>query len=148
LALPHTFRPLGVRVVGYPLGGMLFVLLLVIWLAFPPQTRAEFSGPERGAALALVAAGLAIAYGLLRCRVVAREDGVTVVNGYRSHHYEWNQIVVVSLRSGSPWVTLDLSDGTTVSALGIQGSDGARAVVQVRQLRALVEQQTHTERDD
>ena len=33
---------------------------------------------------------------------------------------------------------LDIADGTTVPAMGIQGSDGARARAQVRQLRALV----------
>ena len=33
---------------------------------------------------------------------------------------------------------LDLSDGTTLSMIGIQGSDGARARRAVRELRALV----------
>ena len=45
----------------------------------------------------------------------------------------------MSLRPGSPWAVLDLNDGTTRSAMGIQGSDGSRAVRQARQLRALVE---------
>ena len=33
----------------------------------------------------------------------------------------------MSLRRGAPWGTLDLSDGTTVSVIGVQGSDGDRA---------------------
>ena len=37
-----------------------------------------------------------------------------------------------TLPPGAPWATLDLSDGTTVSAMGIQGSDGARARRAVR----------------
>jgi hypothetical protein len=37
-------------------------------------------------------------------------------------------------------VTFDLADGTTLSALGVQGSDGARAQRQVRALRALIAQ--------
>jgi hypothetical protein len=37
---------------------------------------------------------------------------------------------------------LDLSDGTSVPAMGIQGSDGTRALGQVRQVRALIEHLT------
>ena len=43
---------------------------------------------------------------------------------------------------------LDLSDGTTAQALGIQASDGARARRQVLELRRMVEALTRTERDD
>jgi len=32
--------------------------------------------------------------------------------------------------------------------MGIQGSDGARAMTQVKQVRALVRQQSRTDRDD
>ena len=45
------------------------------------------------------------------------------------------------LPPGAPWVTLDLADGTTVAAMGIQGSDGDRAKRAVRELRAIAEQQ-------
>ena len=55
-----------------------------------------------------------------------------MVNGYRSRRFEWNEVVAVTLRPGSPWAVLDLADGTTVPAMGIQGSDGARATAQVR----------------
>jgi hypothetical protein len=74
--------------------------------------------------------------------VVARESGLTVVNGFRTRRFAWNQVLAVTLRDGSPWAMLDLSDGTTVPAMGIQGSDGGRARRQVRQLRALVERHT------
>jgi len=81
-------------------------------------------------------------YALARSRVVARPEGLTVVNGYKTRRFEWNEVLAVQLRSGSPWAMLDLSDGTSVAAMGIQGSDGTRAVQQVRQVRALVEQLT------
>ena len=45
----------------------------------------------------------------------------------------------MTLRPGNPWAVLDLADGTARSALGIQGSDGPRAVRQTQQLRALIE---------
>jgi hypothetical protein len=62
-----------------------------------------------------------------------------VVNGYRRHELAWPQVVGVHLPPGAPWVTLDIADGTTVSAMGIQGSDGDRARRAVRDLRRLVE---------
>jgi hypothetical protein len=82
---------------------------------------------------------LAIGHALARCRVDADEEGLTLVNGYRTHRLAWQQVVAVTLRPGSPWAVLDLSDGTTRSAMGIQGSDGNRAVRHTRQLRALIE---------
>ena len=64
---------------------------------------------------------------------------------YRGHGYsdtliyEWAQIVAVRLPQGAPWATLDLADGTTVSVLAIQGSDGDRARDAVRALRSLID---------
>jgi hypothetical protein len=147
-ALPHTFRPLGVRIAIYALGALLVLISAVVWFAFPPAIRAQFTPFQRltviGFGLMFAAAG----YALARSRVVARDAGVTVVNGYRARSYDWNEILGVTLRPGSPWAMLDLSDGTSVAAMGIQGSDGARAATQVRQFRALVERLTRTERDD
>jgi hypothetical protein len=80
--------------------------------------------------------------------VTADEHGVTVVNGYRRQVFEWSQLVAVNLRRGAPWAGMDLSDGTSISMVGIQGSDGDRAVRAVRELRLLVAQNSHTERDD
>jgi hypothetical protein len=46
----------------------------------------------------------------------------------------------VNLRSGDPWVFLDLSDGTSLPALGIQpGIDKQQAIAHARALRSLVE---------
>ena len=82
------------------------------------------SGPPKQM---LVVIGAGIGHALARCRVDADEQGITLVNGYRTHRLEWNQVVAVTLRPGNPWAVLDLTDGTTRSALGIQGSDGPRA---------------------
>jgi hypothetical protein len=80
----------------------------------------------------------------VRSRVTAAPDGLTVVNGYRRRDLDWAQVLGVSLRRGAPWAGLDLSDGTTISVLAIQGSDGARAVTAVRALRALIEERSGT----
>jgi Bacterial PH domain len=140
--LPRTFRPFGVRVAVYVLGTLLVLTCVVMWLAFPPHIRAKFTVLQ---VLTIVAFGLmfyAIGFALSRSRLVARQDSLTVVNGYRTRRFEWNEVLGVSLRAGSPWAVLDLSDGTSVPAMGIQGSDGARAKRQVREVRALVERLT------
>ena len=45
----------------------------------------------------------------------------------------------VALKAGSPWAWLELADGTTAPVMGIQGSDGKRAITQARELRRLVD---------
>lgn len=148
VALPHTFRPFGVRIAAYFFAAMLFVVAAVIWFSFPQEVRDQFTIFQRATVIVLGLGAAACGYALARSRVVARDEGVTIVNGYKSRHYEWSEILAVTLRAGSPWATVDLSDGTTVSAMGIQGSDGARAIRQVKQLRALVEKQCRTDRND
>jgi hypothetical protein len=140
--LPHTFRPLGVRIVSYVLGVLLLVLTVVTWLAFPAEIRAQFTPFQKLTVVAFGVLFYACGYALARSRLVARDSGLTVVNGYRTRRYEWNEILAISLRPGSPWAVLDLSDGTSVPAMGIQGSDGTRALGQVRQVRTLIEHLT------
>ena len=137
-----TFRPLGVRVAIYVLGALLLVLVGVMWFSLPREIRVQFSIFQRATLIGFGALFYAAGYALARSRVVARTSGLTVVNGYRTHRLEWNQVLAVSLRPGSPWAVLDLSDGTSVAAMGIQSSDGARATQQVRQVRALVNAHT------
>jgi len=146
--LPHTFRPFGVRIAVYLFGGLLFLVTAVIWFTFPQSIRDQFTEFQRGTVIAFGLGFLALGWGLARSRVEARESGLNVVNGYHSRTFEWNEVLAVTLREGSPWAVLDLSDGTTVSAIGIQGSDGARATRQVRELRSLVEEKTRTPRND
>ena len=137
-SLPHTWRPFGVRVAVWLFGGLLLALVVVVWIGFDAQTRAQFTPLER---LTLVLLGLmffAAYYALMRSRVSATTDGLTVVNGYRKRTYEWSQVIQASLRRGAPWGTLDLSDGTTVSLMGVQGSDGARARRAIREIRATI----------
>jgi len=140
--LPQTFRPLGVRLAIYVAGVLLTLVVAAMWWAFPPEIRAKFTPGQILTIFGLGAMFYAAGFALARSRVVAREEGLLVVNGYRSRRFQWNQVLAVSLRPGSPWAVLDIADGTSVAAMGIQGSDGPRAQAQVRRLRRLVE--THT----
>lgn len=136
-ALPHTWRPLGPRIAGAVAGGALLVITAFLWIGFDEETRDSVTPFQRGTVVLLGLIGFTVLFALIRSRVDAEVDRLIVVNGYRRHEYEWPQVVGVHLPPGAPWVTLDLADGSTASVMGIQGSDGARAKLAVRQLRAL-----------
>ncbi|RMI38687.1 PH domain-containing protein [Actinomadura harenae] len=75
---------------------------------------------------------------LARCRVTADEAGVTVVNAFRTRRLEWAEIVDVNMSVGEPWPTLDLADGTSLGAMGINGAEKDLAARQLTELQALV----------
>ncbi|MET7957229.1 PH domain-containing protein [Streptomyces sp. NPDC005317] len=134
-ALPATFRPTLTRVVLLAVGAAMFVVITAVALTL------EKLGPGERISFVFVAL---LFFGVLallsRPRVTADATGVTVVNITRTRRLAWAEIVRVNLRAGDPWVFLDLSDGTSMPALGIQpGIAKERAVTDARALRALVE---------
>jgi hypothetical protein len=136
--LPVTWRPLGPRVVGIAVGSGLLVICVFAWFTFDEETQEKFTAFQLGTLFVLGALGFTGLHALTRSRIEAHQDGLVVVNGYRRREYAWAQVIAVHLPPGAPWVTLDLADGETVSAMGIQGSDGARAQQAARDLRQLV----------
>jgi hypothetical protein len=137
--LPTRFRPSGVRKASIVFGVLLVGTVVVVWLTLPDPAREGFTLPQRVTVGFMMLGSIGICHALSRCRIDVDDSGITVVNGYWSRHLEWGQVVAVTLRPGQPWAVLDLNDGTIQSALGIQGSDGARARAQTRRLRALIE---------
>ena len=148
VSLPHTWRPFGARVAGGVLGGLLLVLVVVVWIALGDDLRSRFSLFQRATLIGFGLLGFVAWYALMRSRVSASQRGLTVVNGYRSRAYEWSQVVDVNLRRGAPWAGMDLSDGTSIPVMGIQGSDGQRAVRAVKELRRLLAENSRTDRND
>lgn len=136
--LPHTWRPLGVRLAGVFFGAVLVVVALFAWIGFSQETRDSFTWPQRLTLLAMGAFAFWCFWMMGRCRITATEDEVVVVNGTRVHRYPWSQVVDVHLPPGQPWLRLELTDGSTPAAVGVQSSDGLRAVRAADELRALV----------
>ncbi|WP_055564784.1 MULTISPECIES: PH domain-containing protein [Streptomyces] len=134
-ALPVTFRPTRTRAVMLTAGVTIFVVITVIAFLLPtlsPGERASFVFTG-----ALLCGVLVL---LSRPKVVADESGVTVVNIATSRRLAWAEIVQVNLRPGDPWVFLNLSDGTSLPALGIQpGIAKQQAIGDARALRALAD---------
>ncbi|OEU92130.1 hypothetical protein DB35_05890 [Streptomyces abyssalis] len=134
-ALPVTFRPNRTRAVLITVGVALFAVLTVVALTLPS------AGP--GERVTFVFTGLCFLGVLLmlsRPHVTADESGVTVVNLTTRRRLEWAEVLRVNLRQGDPWVSLDLADGTSLAAMGIQpGIARERAIADAAALRALAE---------
>lgn len=120
----------------------LFGVSALAWFSLRADAKGSFSSSEKGTLIFFGLLILVLVHALTRSRVQVRDDGLTIVNGYRRRDFDWAQIIAVHMPRGAPWVTLDLADGSTCPAMGIQASDGARARAAVRQLRALVASHT------
>ncbi|MET9537195.1 PH domain-containing protein [Streptomyces sp. NPDC006553] len=133
--LPVTFRPGRTRVVLITMSVAIFAVISVV------AVMLERLGPGERASFFFTAALISGALVLLsRPKVVADDEGVTVVNITRTRRLAWAEILKVNLRPGDPWVFLDLSDGTSLPALGIQpGIAKESAIRDARALRALAD---------
>jgi hypothetical protein len=139
-ALPVMFRPVRTRVVLLSVGAVVLSVFTVIALLLPHGGARPWGVADRLTLLAAGALVFAVLALLSRPKVVADEDGVTVVNLTTKRRLAWPEVVRVNLRVGDPWVQLDLADGTTLPAMGIQPGIGReRAVRDATSLRALAE---------
>lgn len=138
-SLPVTWRPRLGRFVVYAMAAVVTVTSLALAALLPAEVRAGFSGPQVATLVLLWAGLMALGWALSRPRVLADASGLTVVNMVRTRRLEWAEVVSVRMASGDPWVLLDVSDGTTLPAMGIQSADGERGRRAARELRALVD---------
>ncbi|MFF5449294.1 PH domain-containing protein [Streptomyces sp. NPDC012888] len=133
--LPVTFRPTRTRVILLTIGAAMFATITAVAVMLE-----RLSTGERISFVFTAALLSSVLVLLSRPKVVADATGVTVVNLTTTRRLEWAQILRVNLRPGDPWVFLDLSDGTSLPALGIQpGVARQQAIADARALRALAE---------
>ena len=129
-----TWRPRRARIVPYVLAAVVVLGMIGLAAAMP----APWALGDR---IGLVAIGLIVAgilHILARSRVTVDDEGIIVVNGLRTHEYEWAEVLGVSMAEGGPWPSLDLTDGSTVPVMGIQSSDGERSDRAIAELAALI----------
>ena len=136
--LPRTWRPFGPRMAAAVFAVVLVGAFAWLWVRFDDQTREAVNVLQRATVVGFVLFGLALLFALARSRVVAREEGLTIVNGYRKRELAWAEVGTVRMPRGAPWPHLDQGDDVRISLLGIQSSDGARAATAVRELKAIV----------
>ncbi|GAA1541634.1 PH domain-containing protein [Nocardioides humi] len=137
-SLPRTWRPFGPRMAAAVFGTVLVGAFAWLWIQFDPETKAAVNDLEKATVIFFILLGLALLNGLARSRVIAREDGLTVVNGYRTRRLAWSEVGTVRMPQGAPWPHLEQGEDDRISLLGIHSSDGARAATAVRELRAVV----------
>lgn len=121
---------------------VLVAAMAFLWVMLPDHVRAEFGIAQRVTLIAFFVAVLTVLYGMFRTSASADEAGLTVANGYRVRRFEWPEIVRVSLTANRPWALLDLADGTAVSVMAIQSSDGDRAKRAARELAVVIAQRS------
>lgn len=146
-SLPHTWRPVGARVVAAVAAVVLVGTLTVLWLLLPDSVQDRVSLFQRITLVVLFAAIVAPLHALFRTSASATEEGLTVVNGYRTRHLQWAELIGVSINPNRAWALLDLADGETLSVLAIQSSDGARASRSTRELAGVIAQRSRADSD-
>ena len=101
MSLPHTWRPLGVRIAATGLFSMLAVVVGFAWFSFDAETRAAFTPFQIATLIALGLLAVSLGFALARSRVVAEPDRLVVVNGYRRREYDYAAVVDASLAPGA-----------------------------------------------
>ncbi|QVQ54691.1 PH domain-containing protein [Spiractinospora alimapuensis] len=129
-----VWRPRRIRVVMGVLAVAIMVTLVILAVILPPN----WTIVDRVSLVLLGLVGAVVMGFLARASITATEDGLRVVNIIRTWILEWPEIVDVRMPEGEPWPTLDLADGTSIVAMGIQRSDGPRAQDDLAQLIALL----------
>jgi hypothetical protein len=145
--LPVTYRPRWGRIVPYSLAVVVLALCTALAIALPGGPHG-FRPLDRLGVFGIGVLSSAFLCVLARPHVIALPSGLRVVNLFRARTLEWAEVIQVNLRSGDPWVLLDLSDGDTLAAMGIQANDGLRAQRAAQELQRLVAAHSLTERDD
>ena len=142
LTLPHTWRPRRTRIFCYAIAAGLVLAMGIIAVILPDDGARAWNLTSR---IALFAVSLPMAAFLHRhadVRIIATDAGLEIVNLFKRHRLQWGEILAVRLQRGDPWAYLDLSNGDTIAAMGIQNSDGAAAPAAARALARLVREKS------
>jgi hypothetical protein len=135
---PLVIRPHKVRMIVIPVAIFLVVVFVVTAILLKHSaTGVRFGTSDQ---VSLAAIGIALALGSLvfiRPRVVAGDEGVQVRNALWGQTVPWSLIRAVSFPDGAPWARLELPADEYVPVVAIQAFDGERAVLSIRELRAL-----------
>lgn len=133
----RTFRPTGVRIISYGVFVLLVIVTIVIANAMPEEMA--FRPAETGTLWALLLTVLVLAHIVARSYVRADDQGLKIVNGVKTHHVTWDEVVLISMKPGAPWPTLVTHDEREIILFGIQGSEGKSATDAVTWLRGHLE---------
>lgn len=135
-----TCYPRRLRIVGAVFAGALVIVVVMGWIALPPHLKALFTPFQLITLLAVLLVIVGMIAGLALSTVRADQQGVWLRNGLSVRRFAWVEVHRIVYGDGDPWPTLqvgDPDDPRRQIVLGIQRSDGARAVGAVADLRRL-----------
>lgn len=141
VSLHRPIRPRAGRVVPLVLAVAWLIVFGALAAGYPPYPGIGLADRVAFSTVALVGAWVLFRFAAVA--VVPDEAGVVVRNVLASRRLEWAQVVGVRYGRDSTWGQLDLSDGTSVAALGIQSADGSWAAREAVRLATLVELHAH-----
>lgn len=137
-SLHRPIRPRAGRTVAYAVAVAWALLMLAIATGVPADVPGM--GPlDRVGFSLLGVGGVWLLHRLASVSVVPSETGVVVRNAASTRQLDWAQVVDVRFGRDSTWGRLNLSDGTSLQAMGIQSADGDRAAEDAVRLATLVE---------
>jgi hypothetical protein len=132
-------RPHKVRRIAIPVAVALVVIFVVVAVLLKSGSTGVRFGLSDQVSIAAIGVVLGCAALLfIRPRLVADADGVEVRNVLFGQKVPWSTIRAVSFPDGAPWARLELPHDEYVPVVAIQAADGERAVVAIRELRALL----------
>lgn len=128
-----TYRPVGPRIVVWACTALLIIVAVVIGRALPEEMKFQ---PEQTATIVFMLVCVVIgAHAIGRSHVTIDDQGLIVVNGFRRHQLDWDDIAVVSMRPGAPWPTVESRAGDRFIMFGIQGSDHGQTRQAMEEIR-------------
>jgi hypothetical protein len=140
-----VLRPRRARLIVYPAAAALFVVLVGVAFLMPSGGEHGWGTGSRLAVVVFAAACVWFLHRLASVRVETDGSGATVVNILRRRRLEWSEVVGVRLSRDDAWMMLDVSDGTSLAAMGVQRSEGALAERQARDFARMVAEGSQVE---
>jgi hypothetical protein len=124
----------------------LFAVLVGIAVLLPSGGPNPWGPGSRTAVVVFALGCVWFMHRLASVRLETDDDGVTVVNILTRRRLEWAEVVGVRLSRDDAWLMLDVSDGSSLAAMGVMKSEGARAQEQARTFARMVTE--HNPADD
>ena len=137
---PVSAVPRRLRLITALMAGGLVLAMTVVAVLLKESTTGVVSF-HTADQVAMIGLGLVMGAGVLllgRSRVDADADAVRVRNVLMRHELPWSAVRAVRFDQHSPWASLLLTNGDELAVSAVQAADGARALVAVRGLRALL----------
>jgi hypothetical protein len=142
-----VLRPRRARLVVYVCAAAVFVVLVGIAILLPSGGPNPWGPGSRISVVVFALACVWFLHRLASVRLETDEAGVTVVNVLTRRRLEWAEVVGVRLSRDDSWLMLDVSDGSSLAAMGVMRSEGELAQQQARRFAQMVSEHSRTDGD-